>query len=419
MYPDLSYLFHDLFGTELDNWTSIFKMFGVMLMFAFLTAAFFFHNELKRKAGLGIYQPTKVKIIHGEPAKVGELISNGIFGFILGFKGFYISQNFAEFQKDPAAVLLSAKGNWLIGIAVALLFAGLMYWEKKKKALAKPKSEITDIYPHDRIADLTMMAAVGGILGAKIFAILEEPSGFFSDPIGTFFSGSGLAIYGGLIGGYLAVTWYMRKHNIPFWHTADAVAPALIFAYGVGRIGCQLAGDGDWGIVAGAQPDWWFLPDWMWSYDFPHNVNNANTADGFRAAMGGLVDGCNEEIFNASRTYPIEDRCAEACGIRYCHFIPEKVFPTPFYETIMSFLIGGYLWAIRKKNQIPGMIFFIYLILNGIERFFIEKIRVNVTYDFLPFQPTQAEVISLLIFIAGVVGVVWLKKKHAEPEVNP
>ena len=161
------------------------------------------------------------------------------------------------------------------------------------------------------------------------------------------------------------------------------------------------------------QPDWWFLPDWMWSYDFPNNVNNANTADGFRAAAGGLVEGCNEELFNSSRTYPIEDRCAEACGIRYCHSIPEKVFPTPFYEVIMSFAIGGFLWAIRKKNAIPGMIFFIYLIFNGVERFFIEKIRVNVKYDFLPFQPTQAEIISLLLFIIGIVGVFWLKKKHS------
>lgn len=413
MYPDLSYFFHDLFGTDVDNWTSIFKTFGVMLMLAFLTAAFFFHSELKRKAGLGIYKATKVKMVYGQPASVSELISNAIFGFIVGFKGVYAYQHFAEFQKDPASILLSAKGEWLWGILLAAFFAGLMYWERKKKATKKPTSEIVDVYPHDRIADLTMMAAVGGILGAKIFAILEEPSGFMSDPIGVFFSGSGLAIYGGLIGGYLAVTWYMRKHKIPFWHTADAVAPALIFAYGVGRIGCQLAGDGDWGITAGMQPDWWFLPDWMWSYDFPNNVNNANTADGFRAAAGGLVEGCNEELFNSSRTYPIEDRCAEACGIRYCHSIPEKVFPTPFYEVIMSFAIGGFLWAIRKKNAIPGMIFFIYLICNGVERFFIEKIRVNVKYDFLPFQPTQAEIISLLLFIIGIVGVFWLKKKHS------
>ncbi len=412
MYPDLSYLFHDLFGTEPDNWTSIFKTFGVMLMFAFLTAALFFYMELKRKAGLGIYQAAKVKIISGEPAKMGELVSNAIFGFIVGFKGLYMYQHFDEFQQDAAGVLLSSKGNILGGVVLAVLFAGLIYWDKKKKALAKPKVEITEVYPHDRIADLTMMAAVGGILGAKVFAILEEPSGFMADPIGTFFSGSGLAIYGGLIGGYLACTWYTKKHNIPFWPTLDAVAPALILAYGVGRIGCQLAGDGDWGIVAEAMPDWWFLPDWMWSYDFPNNVNNANTADGFIEMAGGLVEGCNSEVFSSSRGYPIENRCAEACGIRYCHFIADKVYPTPFYEVIMSFMIGGFLWAIRKKNFVPGTLFFIYLILNGVERFFIEKIRVNVKYDFLPFQPTQAELLAVLIFLVGIIGVVWLKKKQ-------
>ena len=111
---------------------------------------------------------------------------------------------------------------------------------------------------------MTIIAAITGTIEAKIFAILEEPSGFMSGPIGTFFSGSGLAIYGGLICGFLGVVWYLRKHNIPVFHTLDALAPAFVIAYGVGRIGCQLAGDGDWGIVAAPQPGWWFLPDWFW-----------------------------------------------------------------------------------------------------------------------------------------------------------
>lgn len=104
-----------------------------MLMFAFLTAAWFFQMELKRKAGLGIYQATKAKVVIGEPAKIGELISNAIFGFIVGFKGFYIYQHFAEFQQDPAAVLLSSKGNLLGGILLAIIFAGILYWDKKGK----------------------------------------------------------------------------------------------------------------------------------------------------------------------------------------------------------------------------------------------------------------------------------------------
>ena len=107
---------------------------------------------------------------------------------------------------------------------MAAIFAGLFWWDKKRKALPRPKESIEKIFPHDRIADLTMVAAITGIIGAKIFAILEEPSGFLDDPIGTFFSGSGLAIYGGLICGFLGVVWYLRKHNIPIFHTLDALA---------------------------------------------------------------------------------------------------------------------------------------------------------------------------------------------------
>ncbi len=380
MYPDLSYLLHDLFGTQPDNWTSIFKTFGMMLVISILAAAWFFYLELKRKADEGVFQPTKVRVTIGQPATTWELISNGLFGFVIGFKILYIVQHFDEFQQDAASVLLSGKGNWLAGIVLAAVFAGLRWWEKKKQALPKPKEQTVAVYPHDRIGDLTMVAAITGIIGAKIFAILEEPSGFMDDPIGTFFSGSGLAIYGGLICGYLGVLWYLKKHNIPFWPTADAVAPALIISYGIGRIGCQLAGDGDWGIVAAPQPEWWFLPDWIWAYDYPMNVNREGI--------------------------PIE-----GCEFIYCNRLAEPVYPTPFYETIASFLIGGFLWAIRKRLTIPGMLFFIYLALNGVERFFIEKIRVNVKYEWMPFQPTQAEIIALLLFLIGIGGIIWLRRK--------
>ena len=381
MYPDLSYLLHDVFGTTPDNWTSIFKTFGMMLVAAILSAAWFFYKELKRKANEGIYQPSATKVMTGQPATPWEIVSNGVFGFLLGFKVVYIIQHFPEFQKDAADVLLSSKGNWLAGLAFAGIFAGLRWWEKKKEALPKPKEQILHVYPHDRIGDLTIIAAITGIIGAKIFAILEEPSGFMTDPIGTFFSGSGLAIYGGLICGFLGVVWYLRKHNIPVFHTLDALAPAFVIAYGVGRIGCQLAGDGDWGIVAAPQPGWWFLPDWFWSFDYPMNVNREGV--------------------------PIE-----GCLWTYCNRLPEAVYPTPLYETIASFLIAGFLWAIRKRLATPGMLFFIYLILNGLQRFWVEKIRVNVKYEWLPFQPTQAEIIAVILFLIGVSGVVWLWRKN-------
>lgn len=356
-----------------------------MLVVAILSAAWFFYIELKRKAGEGIYQPVKIKVTVGQAATLWELVSNGIFGFLIGFKVVYIIQHFGEFQKDAASVLLSLKGHWAAGLALAVLFAGLRWWERKKQALPKPKEQTLQIYPHDRIGDLTIVAAITGIIGAKIFAILEEPSGFMADPIGTFFSGSGLAIYGGLICGFLGVVWYLRKHNIPVFHTLDALAPAFVIAYGVGRIGCQLAGDGDWGIVASPQPDWWFLPDWLWSYDYPMNVNKEGI--------------------------PIE-----GCQWIYCNRLLQAVYPTPLYETIASFLIAGFLWAIRKRLKTPGMLFFIYLFFNGIQRFSIEKIRVNVKYEWLPFQPTQAELIALVLMIIGVAGALWLWRKNKKTD---
>lgn len=380
MYPDLSYLLHDLIGTQPDNWTSIFKTFGMMLVISILSAAYFFYKELKRKADEGIFQPSKVKTVTGQPATAWELASNAIFGFIIGFKVLYIIQHFDAFQADAAGVMFSSKGNWLAGIAFGAIMAGAKYWERKKQQLPKPKEVTVSVYPHDRIGDLTITAAITGIIGAKIFAILEEPSGFMNDPIGTFFSGSGLAIYGGLICGFLGIVWYLRKHNIPVFHTLDALAPAFVIAYGVGRIGCQLAGDGDWGIVAAPAPGWWFLPDWLWSFDYPMNVNKEGI--------------------------PIE-----GCQWLYCHRLPNPVYPTPLYETIASFLIAGFLFAIRKRLKTPGMLFFIYLILNGLQRFWIEKIRVNVKYEWMPFQPTQAELISVIIFLIGVAGVIWLRSR--------
>ena len=116
MFPDLSYLLHYLIGTQPDNWTSIFKTFGLMLVLAILSAAWVLYLELKRKANEGLLKPQKVKVVVGKPATAWELVSNGIFGFIIGFKLLYVSQNFPEFQADPAAVILSSKGIWWAGV---------------------------------------------------------------------------------------------------------------------------------------------------------------------------------------------------------------------------------------------------------------------------------------------------------------
>jgi prolipoprotein diacylglyceryltransferase len=239
---------------------------------------------------------------------------------------------------------------------------------------------------------------------------------------------SGLTFYGGLICAAVAITYYARKHNIGFWHLGDAFAPTLMIAYALGRIGCQVAGDGDWGILNSAYvtepagksiladtakfqsvlkanaifydqqfhglnavqhasvkaPS--FLPDWMVAYSYPHNVINE----------GVKLANCNED---------------------HCSMLPIPVFPTPFYETVTCALLFLLLWGLRKRIGTPGMIFGIYLVLNGLERFFVEKIRVNTKYSFLSFlgiHPTQAEIISFLLVVAGIAVIVTRKRKSLQ-----
>lgn len=389
MYPDLSYFLHAIFGTQPDNWTSIFKTFGLFLVLAILGGAYLLYIELKRKAEAGLFVSEQVEVEENKPATIGELISNAIFGFIFGFKLLYIIFNFVAFQADAAGVVLSGKGSWLGGILGALLFTGFRYWESYRHRNKPSKTITKEIYPHHRIGDITIIAAISGVIGAKIFDVFEHLPEFLENPIATLLSGGGLAIYGGLIIGFITVYLYLKQKGIPPIHVMDAIAPALIIGYGIGRLGCQFSGDGDWGIVAAAQPAWWFLPDWLWAFDYPHHV------------------------LNTVRTDPVPSIPIEGCSWDYCMKLSEAVYPTPLYETFMAFAIGGILWLLRKPLQvIPGILFFLYLIFNGIERFFIEKIRVNIQYSNFGIEYTQAELISIGIFLVGLLGCIWLWLKH-------
>ncbi len=406
MYPDLSYILHALIGTQPDNIFSIVKTFGLFLVFAILAAAFMLAKELKRKEDEGLLKSVKIKVIEGKPASVTDLALNGLFGFVLGFKFFYILSHVDEFIHDPAAVVFSLKGTWGWGILLAMIFAGIKYWEKNKSKLPKPVEKVVEVHPYERMGDITVLAAVSGILGAKVFALAEDVGKLFgegedkltiNDMIDQFFSGSGLAIYGGLIVAFFVVTFYVKKKGIPPIHVMDAVAPALLIAYGIGRLGCHFSGDGDWGIInLAANPGW--LPDWLWAFDYPHNVIDSQQHD---PVTGELL----REQFSQ-----IKD-----CTWRYCTKLTNPVWPTSVYEFIMMSTLGGILWAIRKKVKIAGMLFFIYLIMNGFERFWIEKIRVNPKNEIFGIQTTQAEFIAVLFMLIGIIGcvVLWQRSKKS------
>ena len=96
--------------------------------------------------------------------------------------------------------------------------------------------------------EITLLAIVFGIIGSKLFHLFENWNAFLQDPVGMAFSPGGLTFYGGLILATLAIWLYVRRKKIPFLVVADATSPSLILAYGIGRIGCHLAGDGDYGI---------------------------------------------------------------------------------------------------------------------------------------------------------------------------
>lgn len=414
MYPDLSYLFNDLFGSSVDNWASVFKTFGLMLALAFVACAWYVKVELKRKEEEGLLASTTKVIETKGGIQIKEIISNSFILGILGLKLPYIFSHFSEFQQDPASVIISGRGNWTIGILAFLAFAGYNYYIQKKEN-AQPGKKTIVVHPYERTGDIIIAAAISGVLGSKVFSILENLELFFADPIGQLVSGSGLTIYGGLIFGTITVLYYINKMGIKPIHMLDIGGPGILLGYAVGRMGCQLSGDGDWGIVAAAQPEWWFFPDWLWSYEFPNNVNNE----------GVLIAGCDPTAYNATfadRSLAIEQRCQEACGMRYCHELEEGVYPTSIYEIIISFIGLGLLWIWRKKIKIAGMVFALYLMYNGIERFFIETIRVNERYDYFGLNWSQAQFISIGFIVAGVAGALYLLKygkRHSEMLVNP
>lgn len=382
MYPNLSYLVHALTGWGPDNFLSVIQTFGLFLAIAFLVSAWFLSRELKRKGDEGLFQPVKETTIVGGPPSWTDVIWNAVFGFAIGFKGIYAWQNAAAFQDDAASVILSAQGSMIGGLIGMLLFGGWKYWLRIQNN-GKGEQKTVVIWPHERVWDIAMIAGISGVGGSKLFSILEDPAALAADPMGQIFSGSGLNIFGGLIMGFIGVYSYIRWKKIPGLHLIDSAAPALIVGYAVGRVGCQLSGDGDWGIPNPHPiPDWWFLPDWIWAFDFPHNVIH----------QGVPIDGCTW---------------------KFCEHLPEMVYPTAFYETILGLIILGILWILRKRIHFAGVLFFVYVLLIAIERFFIEKIRVNQKFDVLGWQATQAEVIAVILFFVGIAGILifWQRGK--------
>jgi phosphatidylglycerol---prolipoprotein diacylglyceryl transferase len=231
-------------------------------------------------------------------------------------------------------------------------------------------------------AEAEMLIAIpclAGIVGAKLYHVLESPADFFAHPLDQLISPYGFAWFGGLLAGFAAFVLVGRRQKIPLLTLLDAGSPAAALGYGIGRIGCFLSGDGDYGIPTS-------LP---WGMSFPN----------------GLVP------------------------------TTQRVHPTPIYELIVACLIAWWLWRVGARQIVAlhgnsaaqraksaeggrrppdGSVFASYLIWTGLARFLVEFIRIN-PRSFLGMSNAQAA--GLGCVIAGVILWLWLSKRERRAEV--
>jgi phosphatidylglycerol:prolipoprotein diacylglycerol transferase len=203
--------------------------------------------------------------------------------------------------------------------------------------------------PVDWAYEIVFAALVGGVVGARAYYVLQHYDQAKHDLIGSVFSGSGLVWYGGALGGAIGVVAWMRWRGVLELRMFDMCATALALGYAIGRIGCQVSGDGDYGIRSS-------LP---WAMGYPHG------------------------------TVPTPP------GVR--------VQPTPIYETVTMCLIAYLLWWLRDRVR-PGVVFALYLTLSGLERFLVEFVRRN-NEVFAGLTAPQLESLALCL-----IGSVWLAR---------
>jgi phosphatidylglycerol---prolipoprotein diacylglyceryl transferase len=233
-----------------------------------------------------------------------------------------------------------------LAFAAAFLAAGWL--------VAKRLREIGE--DQDWSYEIIFAALVGGLVGARVDYLIENWADASKDLGGAIFSGTGLVWLGGLIGGTLGVVLWARWRGFLELRLLDVCAPGLALGYAVGRIGCQLSGDGDYGIKT----------DLPWGMSYPHG------------------------------TVPTTD----------------TVHPTPIYETLTMAAVAYVLWRLRDRFR-PGILFALYLILSGTERFLVEFIRRN---DAVVAGLTLPQLLSLAMVVGGAV---WILRARREGGLAP
>jgi phosphatidylglycerol---prolipoprotein diacylglyceryl transferase len=226
--------------------------------------------------------------------------------------------------------------------ALAFLAAGAL--------IAKRLREIGK--PFDWAYEICLAGLVGGFLGSRLYFLVQNYDSVSDDLLGSLFSGSGLVWYGGLVGGALAVLLWARYRGFLGLALLDLTAPALALGYAIGRIGCQLSGDGDYG-----RP--W---DGPWAMAYPDGTEPTDST----------------------------------------------VHPTPIYETLAMGFGAWLLWQLRDRFR-PGVLFALYLLYAGAERFLVEFVRRN---GDVAVGLTSAQLESLAMMIGGAIWIYAVRRRH-------
>ena len=239
-------------------------------------------------------------------------------------------------------------------VALALIVSAYILQADFDRRRFKANVPLSPAFPTFILDAFTMITLAGlmGIAGAKLYHLLESPAEFFANPFGMFFTRTGFAWFGGFLGGFGTMVFLGIRARLPFREFLDACSPAAAVGYGIGRIGCLLSGDGDYGKPTS-------LP---WGMSFPNGI------------------------------------------------VPtmERVHPAPLYEFLIWCAIGAVLWKLGSKvtkgAKTHGAIFADYLILTGSARFLVEIIRINPPWI---LGMSNAQVASVVSVLFGIV--LWVK----------
>ena len=225
---------------------------------------------------------------------------------------------------------------------------------------------------------LVLWGALAGIAGSRVYAVLDDLPAYLAHPAAIIFSGSGFVFYGGLIGGIISTWIVSRRYGIAFARTTDLCVPALALGQAFGRLGCQVSGDGDWGLPS-TRP---------WAMAYPRAIvgwdqHTVLTLDAHYNLISGYFPGV-------------------------------RVLPTPIFEAAAFFILCAILLALLHRPHPAGRITAWYLVLAGIERFVVEFWRINPR---VLWCLSEAQLISVVMIIAG--ALIWMLAGEQESAVEP